>query len=410
MKRLIAKMLGLAAATAVAALGPISIPDASAAMSRNKVTLLIVSDLSGVFADISGLRTVEAVKMAIEDFGGKVNGTPINLLTVDHKNDVGIASSKTRELIETEGVDAIFDVTNSAAAIAVSDIAKRYKVTTVFVTPATTALTNDKCNKYSWHYSYDTYSLGKVAASKITQLGAKRWYTITADYAFGHSFYENYKRNIEAAGGKIIGNDMVPFPNEDFSTYLLKAKAANPDAIAFLNSGQDTINAMKQANEFGLRGGKIRIVPALVYLSDVHALGADSWAGSTISTPWYWNMDAQAREWADRFHKRTGRRPTAHNAGNYSAVTQILKTMTKINSDDGDAIAVALEDSTFQDFFARNAKWRKHDHRVLKDTYLAEIKPAKDLKEPEDYFRIVSTTPGEEAFMPLSESKCKHDW
>jgi branched-chain amino acid transport system substrate-binding protein len=408
MKRSTIGLLGLIAISAAVAFGGIS--GANAGFSRNKVTLLVVTDLSSVNEAMSGPGTVEAVKMAIEDFGGNINGVPINLLVVDTKNDVAIASSKTEELIKTEGVDAIFDVPNSAAAIAVVDIAKRYKVTTVIVTSATTAITNEHCNKYSWHYSLDTYALSKVAATKITQLGAKKWYTITADYAFGHSFYDNYKKNIEAVGGKIIGNDMVPFPNEDFSTYLLKAKAANPDAIAFLNSGPDTVNAMKQAGEFGLRDGKIRIVPALVYISDVDALGADAWAGSTIAVPWYWNMDAQARAWSDRFQKRAGNRPTSLKAANYSAATQILKTMQRLNTDDADAIAQALEDRPFEDFFIRHGKWRKYDHRVLHDMYLAEIKAAKDVKEPQDYFKIIATVPGEQAFMPLSESTCKHDW
>jgi branched-chain amino acid transport system substrate-binding protein len=383
---------------------------AHAQMKGKAFTVLVVTDLSTVYSDTSGKGSVDAVKMAIDDFGGKVNGVPIRMIVLDNKLDVGITVNKTRQLIETEGVNLITDVTGSAAAIEVAKLAKQYKVTTTFVSPGTTELTNRYCSKYAWHYAWDTYALANLAATHVTKLGSKRWYFITADYAFGHSLLEQFSRAAKAAGAEVAGNDMVPFPNDDFSSYLLKAQASKADAIGILESGQDLRNAAKQAGEFGLMNGTVRIVPGQMNLSDVAALGLPAWSGAILADPWYWNIDDRASAWAARFTKQFGFTPGSLHAGNYSAVTQVLDAVKRTGTDDPDRIAAALEGSTFDDFFARHATWRKADHIVVHDMYLEQVKRPQDVKAKDDVFKVLSVVPGNEAFMPASISTCKHDW
>jgi branched-chain amino acid transport system substrate-binding protein len=382
---------------------------AEAQMSRKAFTILVVTDLSSVYSDTSGKGSVEGVRMAVDDFGGSVNGVPIRVIVLDNKLDVALTVNRTRELIDSEGVNLITDVTSSAAAIAVAKLANERKVTTTFVSPGTTALTNDACGKYTWHYAWDTTAMA-AAAGKVTEGGAKKWYFITADFAFGHSLYEQFSKTVKAKGGQTLGNDLVPFPNDDFSNYLLKAQAAGADAIGLLESGQDLRNAVKQAGEFGLLGGKIQVVPGQMNISDIRATGLSTWSGVTAGEIWYWNFDAQTRAWAERFKKRAGYAPGSLHAGNYSAVTQVLNAVKRIGSDDPDKIAEALEGTSFSDFFARNATWRKKDHRVVRDMYVIKVKDQKDVKEAEEYFDIVATVPGKDVFIPEAESTCKHAW
>jgi branched-chain amino acid transport system substrate-binding protein len=398
------------ACTAAVAAAVVGAAPAQGEMTGKAFTILVITDLSTVYSDTSGKGSVDAAKMAIADFGGSVNGVPIKLIVLDNKLDVGITVNKTRQLIETQGVNMITDVTGSAAAIEVAKLAKKYKVTTTFVSPGTTALTNDFCTKYAWHYAWDTYALANLAATKVTKLGAKRWYFITADYAFGHSLLEQFSRAAKAAGGTVVGNDMVPFPNDDFSSFLLKAQAAHADAIGILESGQDLRNAVKQAGEFGLMNGSVRLVPGQMNLTDVAALGISAWSGAILADPWYWNYDDRTREWSGRFRKLYGFAPGSLHAGNYSSVMQVLNTVKRIGSDDPDKIAAALEGSTFDDFFARNATFRKADHIVVHDMYLEQVKKANEVKTPDDVFTVLATVAGKDAFMPASESTCKHDW
>lgn len=402
-KKAVACIAGFAAALGGAA-------SAQAQMTGKAFTILVITDLSTVYSDTSGNGSVNAAKMAISDFGGSVNGVPIKLIVLDNKLDVGITVNKTRQLIETQGVNMITDVTGSAAAIEVAKLAKKYKVTTTFVSPGTTALTNEFCTKYAWHYAWDTYALANLAATKVTKLGARRWYFITADYAFGHSLLEQFSRAAKAAGGTVVGNDMVPFPNDDFSSFLLKAQAAHADAIGLLESGQDLRNAVKQAGEFGLMSGSVRLVPGQMNLTDVAALGISAWSGAILADPWYWNYDDRTRDWTSRYRKLYGSAPGSLHAGNYSAVTQVLNAVKKTGSDDPDKIAAALEGTTFDDFFARNATLRKADHIVVHDMYLEQVKKAKEVKTPDDVFTVLATVSGKDAFMPASESTCKHDW
>ena len=388
--------------------GLASVAAAQAQMKSKSFNILVVTDMSSVFSDTSGKGSVDGVKMAVEDFGGSVNGVPIKVIVLDNKLDVALTLNKTRELIDTDGVNLITDVTSSAAAIAVAKLANERKVTTTFVSPGTTVLTGDACSKYTWHYAWDTTAMA-TAARKVTELGAKRWYFITADYAFGQSLYEQFSKAATKAGGTVLGNDKMPFPNDDFSSYLLKAQAAKAEAIGLLNSGQDLRNAVKQAGEFGLMN-TIKIVPGQMNFSDIRATGLSAWSGIIAGEIWYWNTDAETRAWAERFYKRNGYQPGSLHAGNYSAVTQILKAVQKIGTDDPDKIAEVLEGTSFNDFFARNATWRKKDHRVIRDTYVIQVKTEPEVKEKEDYFKVLATIPGKDVFLTEEESTCKHNW
>ncbi|MGH6680681.1 MAG: ABC transporter substrate-binding protein, partial [Bradyrhizobium sp.] len=353
----------LAASLATAALG--SRP--AAAQPRDKAfTILIVTDMSSIYAGNSGPGSVAAAKMAIKDFGGSVNGTPIRLLVLDNKLNPTLTLNKTRQLIQQEHVNLITDVTSSAAAIEVAKLAAQYRVTTTFVSPGSTVLTNSMCSRYTWHYAWDTYALAEIAGGYITKLGAKRWYFIAADYAYGHDLYNQFKNAVTAAGGTVAGVSFAPFPNSDFSTYILKAKSTRPDAVGLLESGQDVVDAMKQAREFGL-ASEARLVPGQINLSDVRDAGVEAYQGVTAADIWYWNMDARARAWADRFYAVMHFRPGSLHAANYSAVTQILDTVKRIGTDDPDKISDALEGHSFDDMFARHATWRAKDHTVVHD-------------------------------------------
>lgn len=397
---------GLAATLGATALG---LRPARAQMSGKAFTILVVTDLSSIYAGNTGPGTVAAVKMAIKDFGPTVNGVPIRTIILDDKLNPTLTVNKTRELIQTEHVNMITDVPSSACAIEVAKLANEYKVTTTFVSPGTTELTNSMCSRYTWAYAWDTYALAKVGGGKITELGAKRWYFIAADYVFGHDLYNQYKKAVTAAGGTVTGVSFAPFPNSDFSSYLLKAKANTPDAIGLLESGQDLVNVMKQAREFGLTG-KVKLVPGQINLSDVRDAGVQAFEGVTAADIWYWDMDARARAWADRFYAVTKFRPGSLHAGNYSAVSQILHTVKRIGTDDPDKICAALEGTSFDDMFARHATWRTEDHTVVHDLLIEDVRNANAIKTPEAYFRVLQMVPGKEAFMPLSEVTCKHSW
>ena len=403
--RLCAVVAALALAAVVAAGRP-----ADAQMRGKAFTILVITDLSTVFSDTSGKGSVEAARMAVDDFGGSVNGVPIKVVVFDNKLDVALTVNRTRELIDTEGINLITDVTSSAAAIAVAKLASERHVTTTFVSPGTTALTNEACSKYTWHYAWDTTAMA-TAAGRVTDEGFRKWYFIAADYAFGKSLLEQFGKTVRAHGGSVIGTDMVPFPNDDFSSYLLKAQSEGAQGVAILESGQDLRNAVKQVREFGLLAdGRMQVVPGQMNYSDVRATGIATWSGITAGEIWYWNYDDQTRAWAERFRKRAGVLPGSLQAGNYSAVTQILETVKRIGTDDPDRIAAALEGTRFSDFFARSATWRKKDHSVIHDMYVIKVRQPDQVRTPGDYYDVVATVPGRDVFIPEAESTCRHDW
>ena len=399
-----------AAALLLAACGQGGPSGGGGKISGDKIVLAVLNDQSGVYSDLSGKNSVEAVKMAVEDFkaqyGDKAVTKNIEVVTADHQNKPEIANSKAQELFDRQGADTILDVPTSSAALAVATVASQKKKIYLNIGAATTDLTGKACNKYTFHYAYDTYMLAKSTGTTVTSQGGKNWYIVYPDYAFGQDMQKNFTTAIEGAGGKVVAKDPTPFPNDNFSTFLLKAPNMNPkpDVLGTMQAGGDLVNLVKQYNEFGLKGKGIKLSVGLMFITDIHALGPDAFAGTTFTDAWYWNLDERSRAWADKFQQRTKIRPSFAHAGNYSAAMQYLQAVQRAGSDDADEVVKKLENYSFDDVFARNAKIRAEDHRVVHDVYLAEVKPKSEVTTDWDYEKILRTVPADEAFRPVADS------
>jgi branched-chain amino acid transport system substrate-binding protein len=373
-------------------------------ISGGKVELAVLNDQSGVYADVSGKASIEAVKMAIADFkakyGDKAVAKKIEVTSADHQNKPEVANSKAQELYDRQGADAILDVPTSSAALAVANVAKSKKKIFMDVGAGTTVLEGAQCNKYTFHYGYNTYMLAHGTGDTITRDGGKNWYIIYPDYAFGQDMTKNFSAAIKAAGGTIVKNDPTPFPSDNFSTFLLKAPGLSPkpQVLGAMQAGGDLVNVVKQYNEYGLKKKGIGLAVGLMFLSDIHSVGPDALAGTKFSDAWYWNANPDNRAWADRFMAKTGKRPTFAHAGNYSAAMQYLEAVQRAGTDKSDAVVKQLEGYKFGDVFAKNAQIRAQDHLLLHDAYLAQVKPSSEVKEDWDYEKILKTVPAAEAF------------
>ncbi|MEV6970929.1 ABC transporter substrate-binding protein [Hamadaea sp. NPDC051192] len=373
-------------------------------LTGGKIVLGVLNDQSAGYSALSGKNSVEAVKMAIEDFkakyGDKAVTKDIEVVDADHQNKPDVANTKAAEFYDRDGVDVILDVPTSSAALKVADVAKAKKKLYFNIGAATTDLTGKSCNKYTFHYAYDTYMLANGTGKNATENGAKNWYIVYPNYAFGQDMERSFKAAVEKAGGHVVGEDAAPFPSDNFSTYLLKAPTLNPkpDVIGTMQAGADLVNLVKQYNEFKLRDKGVGLSVGLMFLTDIHSLTPAALAGTTYTDAWYWNFDAKNREWADKFKARTGSRPTFAHAANYSAATQYLEAVQAAGTDEADTIVAQLEGKKVDDFFLRNGEIRKADHRVLHDAYLAQVKQPEEVKEDWDYVKILKTIPAAEAF------------
>ncbi|HEX6967821.1 MAG TPA: ABC transporter substrate-binding protein [Micromonosporaceae bacterium] len=381
-------------------------------LTDGKIVLGVLNDQSGVYLELSGKNSVKAVEMAVADFKAKYGDQAITenieVVDADHQNKPDIANTKAAEMYQRRGVDIILDVPTSSAALKVADVAKAEKKLYFNITGATTDLTGKACNKYTFHYAYDTYMLANGTGRTVTEQGAKNWYIVYPDYAFGQDMEKSFSAAVQAAGGSIVAKDATPFPNDDFSTFLLKAPTLNPkpDVLGTMQAGADLVNLVKQYNEFKLRDQGIGLAVGLMFLTDIHSLTPDALAGTTYTDAWYWNFDAKNREFADRFMKETGARPTFAHAANYSAALQYLEAVQAAGTDDADTVVKELEGKTVEDVFLRNGKIRAEDHRVIHDAYLAQVKPAAEVTEPWDYVKVLKTIPAEQAFRTPSPD-CK---
>jgi branched-chain amino acid transport system substrate-binding protein len=387
-------------------------------VSGDKLVLAVLNDQSGVYSELSGKNGVAAVEMAVEDFKAKHGEdavtTNIEVITADHQNKPDIANTKAQELYDRQGADVILDVPTSSAALAVAAQAKAKKKLYFNIGAATTELTGKQCNKYTFHYAYDTFMLANGTGKTVTEQGGKSWYIVYPDYAFGQDMQKSFTSAIEKAGGKVVAADPAPFPNDNFSTFLLKAPTLNPkpSVIGVMQAGGDLVNVVKQYNEFKLRDKGIDLSVGLMFITDIHSLGVDAFAGTAFTDAWYWNFDEQNRAWADKFQAKTGTRPSFAHAGNYSAAMQYLEAAQRAGTDDPDKVVETLEGYKFNDLFARNGEFRASDHRVVHDAYLAKVKTKDQVKEPWDYEEIVQTIPASEAFRPAEASAaagCKLD-
>jgi branched-chain amino acid transport system substrate-binding protein len=379
-------------------------------MSGGGIKIGILTDMNGVYSAISGPGSVKSAEMAADDFmkANKEFAGKVSVVAVDHQNKPDIATGKAKEMFERQEVDVIMDTVTSSCARAVAGIAKEQNKLFIDTGAGTSELTNEKCNHNTFHYAYDNYMLSNGTGTAIAKQGGKSWYMIYPNYAFGQNLELQMRTAVEKAGGKLVApSEATPFPNTDFSSYLLKAQSLKPQVFGTMQAGADLVNVVKQYNEFGLKKQGIGLAIGLLFESDIAALGQDAYQDAIATVPWFWNLDAKATEWTKKFQKAASKKPSMDQAAVYSAVTTYLDAVKRAKTDDADKVIAALEGHKFSDFFARDAEIRKQDHRVILDVYQVKVKPKKSAKEDGDYYDKINTTPAKDAFTPLSDSKCK---
>ncbi|MBY5367470.1 ABC transporter substrate-binding protein [Rhizobium leguminosarum] len=370
-----------------------------------KVKIGILNDQSGVYADFGGKSSVEAAKMAVEDFGGKVLDVPVEIVDADHQNKPDIASNIARQWYDTEQVDAIMELTTSSVALAVQAIAKEKKKIDIVTGAATTDLTGKACSPYGFHWAYDTHALAVGTGGALVKQGGDSWFFLTADYAFGYSLEQQTSDYVKASGGKVVGAVRHPLSTQDFSSFLLQAQSSGAKVIGLANAGLDTSNAIKQAAEFGITQGGQHLAALLFTLAEVHGLGLDAAQGLTLTEGYYWNRDDESRAFAKKFFARTGKMPNMIHTGTYSAVTQYLKAVQKAGTDETEAVAKQLHEMPVDDVFGRGGTVGANG-RMIHDMYLLQVKKPAESKEPWDYFNVLATIPGKEAYIDPAKSGC----
>ena len=377
---------------------------ALAQMSGEVVKIGMITDLSGVYIDIDGQGGAEAVKMAIADFGGSVNGKKIEFVLADHQNKTDIAATKSREWFDQQGVNMLIGGTNSATNIAMAKVAAEKKRVYFAIGGATARLTNEDCSPYTVHYAYDTVALAKGTGSAIVKQGGKSWFFLTADYAFGHSLEADTSNVVKAAGGTIVGATRHPLGASDFSSFMLQAQSSKAQILGLANAGGDTVNSIKAANEFGLTK-TMKLAGLLMFINDVHALTLNLTQGMYLTDGWYWDLNDDTRAWSKRYFAKMKREPSMLQAADYSATMKYLNAVKATGTDDADKIMAQLRKTKINDFFAKGGYVRQ-DGRMVHDMYLMEVKKPADSKYPWDYYKVVQTIPGEQAYTTKAESKC----
>jgi branched-chain amino acid transport system substrate-binding protein len=368
------------------------------------VKIAVLTDLSGLYSDLGGQGSVVAAQMAVDEFGGKVLGKPIQVLSADHQNKADIGADKAREWFDKDGVDVIMDVPNSGVALAVSKVANEKHRIFIVSGAGSTRLTNEDCNPYTIHYTYDTYATGTATGRAVVQHGGNTWFFVTADYAFGHSLQGDTSNAVKAAGGQVLGSVLHPLNASDLSSFLLQAQASGAKVIGLANAGGDMINSIKTAAEFGINK-KQTLAGLLVFISDVNALGLEATQGMYAANAFYWDLNDDTRKFGNAFHAKTNKMPTMTHAGVYSATLAYLKAIQAAGTDDADAVMKKLKATTINDVIFKNGKIRE-DGRMVHDFYLFQVKSPSESKYAYDYYKLVSTIPADQAFQPLSASRC----
>ena len=379
---------------------------AQAQVSDDAVKIGVLTDHSGGFAYLVGKYSVEATQMAVDDFGGKVLGKPISVITADHQNKADIASAISRRWFETEGVDTITDVAGSAVALATQEIARSRGKVLLISGAATTELTGKACSATTSQWSYDTYAFAKGTASQVTKQGGDSWYFLTSDYAFGHSLQRDASRFVEASGGKVLGSVRFTFGSPDFSSFLLQAQASKAKVIGLAMSGADLLSAIKQAREFGIAQSGQNLASLVIYINDIEGVGLNVAQGLTLTTSFYWDANDETRAWAKRFMERSGGFiPNLITAGTYASVLHYLKAVEAAGTDEGKAVAAKMKELPVNDFYNKNVQIRA-DGRVMHKTFLMKVKSPADSKYRGDFYQQLAEMSGDESFKPLAESEC----
>ncbi len=374
-------------------------------VSDNVVKIGVLTDMSGYYSDLAGPGSVLAARMAAEDFGGKVLGKNIEIVSADHQNKADIASNTARKWFDEEKVDVIADLVSSSTAGAVMPVAAEKKRITLLSGPATTAFTGEKCTPYNVHYTYNNWALANGTGREVVKQGGDSWFFVTADYVFGKSLEEDTTKVVKAAGGKVLGAARHPSPGTtDFSSYLLQAQSSGAKIVGLANAGADTVNSIKQAKEFGVTP-KQSLAGLLVFISDIHSLGLDIAKGMYLTTAFYWDLNDDTRKWSKRFFEKHKKMPTMVHAGVYSAVSHYLNAVKAAGTDDADKVIAQMKATPVKDFFTKNGKIGPdglHRHEM----YLVRVKSPQESKAPWDYYQIVKTIPPEEAFPSVEAQAC----
>jgi branched-chain amino acid transport system substrate-binding protein len=373
------------------------------AQATGPVRIGFITDMSSLYADIDGPAGGEMVKWAAQDFGGKVLGRPIEVLTADHQNKADVASSKAREWMDKEGLAVLIGGTNSGTSLAMSKVSVEKKRPFIAIGAGSARLTNEDCTPYTIHYAYDTVSLAKVAGTALVKAGNKSWYFLTADYAFGYSLEGDAANVVKANGGTVAGQARHPLNASDFSAFLLQAQSSKAQILGLANAGGDFTNAMKAAKEFGITK-TMKVAGLLVFINDVHSLGLANTEGLQLADSWYWNQDDASRKFAKRFFEKYKRMPSSLQAADYSAAANYLKAVQTAGTTDTEKVMSTLKTMKFDDFYSKGQI--RADGRMIHDMYLFEVKSSKDSSTPWDYYKTIAKIPGEQAFTTVAESKC----
>ena len=397
------KKLPAACSLALAALFTAAAP-AQAQVSGDTIKIGFITDMSGLYADIDGPAGAEAIKMAIAEMGGAVNGKKIELLVADHQNKPDIAAAKASEWFDTQGMDMLIGGTNSGTGLAMAKVAQDKKKLFISIGAATSALTNEQCSPTTVHYAYDTVALAKGTGNAVVKAGGKNWYFLTADYAFGSALQNDTSRVVEAAGGKVLGSVRHPLSASDFSSFLLQAQSSKAQILGLANAGGDTINSIKAANEFGITK-TMKLAGLLMFINDVHSLGLKATQGMYLTDSWYWNKDAETRAWSRKFFEKIKRMPSSLQAADYSATLQYLAAVKATGTDDPTKVLAQMKKTKINDIYAKGG-WIRDDGTMVHDMYLMQVKSPDKSTEPWDYYNVVETIKGEAAWTTKAETKC----
>ncbi len=373
-------------------------------ISDGIVKIGMLTDLSGVYADIVGPGAVIAANMAIADFGGKVLGKPIELIVADHQNKADISAAKAREWFDTQKVDMLADVAATAPALAALNVAKQKNKIALFPSAASSRLSNEDCSAISVHWTYDTYALAAGTGRGVVKNGGDSWFFLTADYAFGTNLEKDTTEVIKAEGGKVIGSVRHPLNTADFSSFLLQAQSSKAKIIGLANAGGDTVNSIKAANEFGITKNQ-KLAALLVFINDIHSLGLPVAQGMLLTEAFYWDANEETRKWSRRFFEKHKRMPNMAQAGVYSGINHYLKAVAATGTDDTATVMAKMREMPVNDFMTKNGKIRA-DGRLIRDMYVFEVKKPSESNYPWDYYKLKATIPAEQAFLPLARSVC----
>ena len=392
-------------ARAIASLASIgAVATATAQISDGMVKIGFITDISGPYSDIDGVGGVEAIKMAIADFGGSVNGKKIAFVYADHQNKADLAATKAREWFDTQGVDMLLGGSNSGAGLAMARVAAEKKQVYINVGAATARLTNEECSPFTVHYSYDTVALAKGTGGAVVRQGGKSWFFITADYAFGASLEADTSRIVKANGGTVVGSSKHPISAPDFSSNLLQAQSSKAQILALANAGSDLVNTIKAASEFGITPN-MKLAALLMYLSDVNSLGLKTTQGIYLTDAWYWDTNDETRAWSKRYFEKVKKMPNSGHAADYSATMTYLSAVKAVGTDNGEKVMAYMKATKINDMFAKDGYIRP-DGRMVHDMYLAQVKTPAESKATWDYLKLVEKIPGDQAFTTKAESKC----